>query len=88
VIARRYIVRGQVQGVGYRFFVIREASALGVDGYVRNLPEGTVEVFAEGTNDALSALERRLSQGPPMSVVESVTASSISPQGVKGFRIR
>jgi acylphosphatase len=88
VTARKYIVRGQVQGVGYRFFVVREARALDLSGYVRNLPDGTVEIVAEGTEEVLRELERRLSDGPPASIVQSVTPFSISLQGARGFTIR
>ncbi|MBN2369058.1 MAG: acylphosphatase [Vicinamibacteria bacterium] len=86
--ARQFIISGRVQGVGYRFFVVREARMLDVGGYVRNLPDGTVEVVAEGAVDVLRELERRLSQGPSLSHVESVTAATKQPAGIPGFTIR
>jgi len=63
--ARRYIVEGRVQGVGFRYFVLRTARELGLAGHVRNLPDGTVEVEAAGEKDGLARLEERLRQGPP-----------------------
>ena len=65
-------VHGQVQGVGYRFYVRRQAAALGVRGYVRNLPDGSVEVVAEGERPVLEQLLRALERGPTGAVVERV----------------
>ena len=62
--ARRAIVRGRVQGVGFRFFAERAARELGVRGWVRNLPDGTVETFAEGEDDAVAAIPRAAAKGP------------------------
>lgn len=69
VIAR---VRGRVQGVGYRFFARREASALGLRGYARNLPDGSVEVVAEGRRGDLDALVTALRRGPSAAEVDTV----------------
>ena len=69
---RRWLVRGTVQGVGYRWFVLRHARRLGVAGYVRNLLDGRVEVAAHGPAEALGELERELSRGPPGAVVVGV----------------
>lgn len=69
---RRWIVRGRVQGVGFRWFVGREAQRLGLVGFVRNLPDGTVEVVSEGADESLDALERVLERGPAMARVEGV----------------
>jgi acylphosphatase len=66
------VVRGQVQGVGYRWFVRREARALGLVGRVRNLPDGTVEVAAAGPDEVLAALCGRLREGPPGAQVEAL----------------
>ena len=54
MVSCRFTVRGTVQGVGYRYFVLKQADALGVAGFARNLPDGSVEVVAEGTESALS----------------------------------
>jgi acylphosphatase len=71
-IARRFIVRGRVQGVGYRFFAIRAAHRLGVVGSVRNLPDGTVEAIAEGTPDAIAEFRAELWRGPSYGHVTAV----------------
>ena len=70
--ARRYIVDGMVQGVGYRFFVERVARQLGVGGYVKNLRDGRVEVYAIGLAGQLEELKRRLEQGPRAARVRRV----------------
>ena len=86
--AYRYLVRGRVQGVGYRYFVQREADALGVTGFVRNLPDGSVEVVAEGGEQAMAQLEARLREGPSFAHVASVERSVIAGRGDHGFHIR
>ena len=84
----RYYVNGRVQGVGYRYFVLREAEALGVAGFARNLPDGRVEVVAEGPEDALQRFEERLRQGPAFASVAGVERVETSPRGDAGFHIR
>lgn len=82
------IVRGRVQGVGYRVFALREATRLGLAGYVANLADGSVEVVAEGPADDLDALEERLAEGPPAGFVERVIARREPFRGIgSGFRI-
>ncbi|HET7379278.1 MAG TPA: acylphosphatase [Gaiellales bacterium] len=78
--AVRYIVSGRVQGVGFRWFVMREAARLDLAGYVRNLPDGTVEVVAQGAVAALVSLESGLRHGPPAARVDSVDKSNLSHQ--------
>ncbi len=86
--ARRYIVRGRVQGVGFRWFVEREAHILGIAGWVRNNHDGTVEVLAQGTRDQLSGLHSRLREGPRAARVDSVEVSDESSvPGLRSFRI-
>jgi acylphosphatase len=70
--ARRWVVVGQVQGVGYRYFARQTAQALGVRGWVRNLPEGMVEVQAAGPPDRLEAFKAELRRGPRGARVEDV----------------
>ena len=70
--ARRWVVRGIVQGVGFRWFVWREAGQLGLRGSAKNLPDGSVEVTAEGSENALQRLEQALSRGPAMARVDRV----------------
>ncbi|HWO72690.1 MAG TPA: acylphosphatase [Dehalococcoidia bacterium] len=83
-------VRGRVQGVGFRFFVVERATALGLTGYVRNLSNGTtVEVVAEGPQAKLDALLADLRRGPPWSRVERVDVSWGAATGEHhGFTIR
>lgn len=86
--ARRYIVRGRVQGVGFRWFVEREARILGVNGWVRNNPDGSVEVLAAGSNEQLSTLHRRLREGPRAARVDDVdVVPAQAPPGLSTFRI-
>ncbi len=68
------VVGGDVQGVGFRYFVQRRADQLGLRGWVRNNDDGTVEVVAEGTRPALEQLKRALEEGPRMARVDRVDA--------------
>jgi acylphosphatase len=70
--ARRFLVTGRVQGVGYRWFVEREAHLLGIAGWVRNNADGRVEVHAQGTSEQLSRLRARLQDGPRAARVDRV----------------
>lgn len=70
--ARRFIVKGRVQGVGFRYFTIHAARGCRVVGTVRNLPDGTVEVIAEGSIEAIDELRKRLWEGPSFSDVTAV----------------
>ena len=80
---------GRVQGVGFRYFVWREAEALGVDGWVRNRGDGTVEALARGTNEDLDRLQDRLEEGPRLSRVISVSVTDEPDEDVaQGFEIR
>jgi|SRR5580692_2452865 acylphosphatase len=86
--ARRFVVRGRVQGVGFRWFVEREAHILGIAGWVRNNADGSVEVLAQGTRDQLSGLHSRLREGPRAARVDTVEESEARPVGgVTSFRI-
>jgi acylphosphatase len=86
--ARRFVVRGRVQGVGFRWFVEREAHLLGIAGWVRNNPDGSVEVLAHGTRDQLSAMRSRLGEGPRAARVDAVEESEARPlAGISSFRI-
>jgi acylphosphatase len=86
--AYRYVVRGRVQGVGYRYFVLRQAEALGVRGFARNHGDGSVEIVAEGTDGALSDFEARLREGPAFAGVADVDREAIAERGSGGFHIR
>lgn len=86
--AYRFLVQGRVQGVGYRYFVQREADARGVTGFVRNLPDGSVEVIAEADERVIADLEAQLRRGPSFARVASVERAAIGPRGDHGFHIR
>ena len=75
ILARRYLVSGRVQGVGFRFFTQAEAAREGVRGWVRNVPAGGVAISAEGTAEAIERFERAIRQGPPGARVDGVEAS-------------
>jgi acylphosphatase len=86
--ARRFVVRGRVQGVGFRWFVEREAHVLGIAGWVRNNSDSSVEVLAQGTRDQLSGLRSRLQQGPRAARVDDVQESEAKAvPGLTTFRI-
>src|SRR5712692_4661195 len=86
--ARRFIVRGRVQGVGFRWFVEREAHILGISGWVRNNSDGSVEVMAQGTREQLLGLRSRLREGPRAARVDAVEESEAKPAaGISSFRI-
>jgi acylphosphatase len=85
---RKFVVRGRVQGVGFRWFVEREARALGISGWVRNNSDGSVEVLASGTREQLSALRSLLQQGPRASRVDNVEEADAHPVAdLNTFRI-
>ncbi len=85
---RRYVVTGRVQGVGFRWFVEREARALELGGWVRNRADGSVEVLASGTNQQLNALYDKLKEGPRASRVDNVEVEQAAPLKDAGtFRI-
>jgi acylphosphatase len=89
VVARRYLVSGRVQGVGFRYFTEDVALREGVSGYVRNLPDGRVEAFVEGELEAVARVEQSLWNGPPGARVEHVEVESVPPTGrASGFRVR
>ena len=86
--ARHFIVTGYVQGVGFRWFTMRRARSLGLVGWVKNLPDGSVEVWAEGTDDALGSLEKSLKGGPSGSRVKFVeTRSSLATGSYIDFEL-
>jgi acylphosphatase len=87
--ARHYFVSGQVQGVGYRYFARHAARELDLAGWVRNLADGRVEVYAAGDARNLDALEDRLRAGPSHAQVRAVEASEAPVDAkLEGFHIR
>lgn len=85
--ARRYVVRGRVQGVGFRYFVEDHAQRLGLAGYVKNRFDGTVEVYAVGDVHQLAALKKQLWSGPRFGRVEKVEESDAPREARKAFAI-
>jgi acylphosphatase len=87
--ARRFVVRGRVQGVGFRWFVEREAHILKIAGWVRNDHDGSVEVLAMGTPEQLVGLRSRLHEGPRAARVDGVEESEAEPvAGLNSFQVR
>ncbi len=87
--ARRFVVLGRVHGVGFRWFVEREAHMLQIAGWVRNNPDGTVEVLAMGTREQLAGLRSRLHEGPRAARVDNVEESETEPvAGLNSFQVR
>jgi acylphosphatase len=88
-IARRFRVSGRVQGVGFRYFAQDAARRDGINGYVVNHDDGTVEAVAEGDSEALERFERAVRRGPSRSRVEQVMVDDITPRLMDtGFEIR
>jgi acylphosphatase len=86
--ARTFLVRGRVQGVGFRWFVESEARTLGISGWVRNNADSSVEVLAMGTREQLTGLRSRLRQGPRAARVDDVEEFEAQPvAGLRTFRI-
>jgi acylphosphatase len=87
-VARKFLITGEVQGVGYRFFAQRAAARHQVLGYVRNRPDGSVEVLAEGPATEVEEFKKDLVTGPQWSSVEQVEEISLDPTGLyASFRI-
>ncbi len=87
-VARKFLISGEVQGVGYRFFAQRAAARHQVSGYVRNLPDGRVEAWAEGTPASVEAFRDDLATGPLLSVVEKIEELNVEQEtSYSSFRI-
>lgn len=88
--ACRWLLSGRVQGVGFRWFTVRRATALGVVGWVRNLPDGRVEVQAKGPVASITLFEADLAQGPRLARVENVDKADVPLEVVddKSFSMR
>jgi acylphosphatase len=85
--ARRYLVSGRVQGVGFRHFTIVQARRLGLTGTVANLADGSVEIEAAGGAEALDELERQVRKGPPGARVRDVEREELAGGGWDGFDV-
>ena len=89
MVARRYVITGRVQGVGFRWFTHDTARREGVHGWVRNLADGSVEVIAEGDQPAVDRLEAAVRRGPSSAHVERFDVEELAPTGrPAGFEIR
>jgi acylphosphatase len=88
VIRRHAVVRGEVQGVGFRAATRSLARKLSLTGFARNLPDGTVEVEVEGPEDRVSELLAWLRSGPRWAAVAAVDVSALAPTGGAGFDLR
>lgn len=88
-LARHYLISGDVQGVGFRYFTQAAAASEGIYGWVRNLPDGRVEVQAEGEAESLERFDGRLRHGPRGARVDRVEADDLLPTHHNtGFNIR
>ena len=88
-VARRFVIGGRVQGVGFRWFTHDAAMREGVHGWVRNLADGTVEVMVEGEIDSVDRVEAAIRRGPSYAVVERFDVEDQVPTGrAPGFDIR
>ena len=86
-VARRALVSGRVQGVGFRYSCVAEARAIGVAGWVRNLPDGRVEAHIEGDEEQVAELLAWLHEGPAFAKVESVEVREAEPMGAVRFSV-
>ena len=87
-VARQFTIKGQVQGVGYRFFAVRAAARHQIVGYVKNLENGDVEAFAEGPAESVEGFKHDLVTGPAFATVENVEEINVEPNGLYStFRI-
>jgi acylphosphatase len=87
-VRRRVVVHGQVQGVFFRDSARRRASQMGVAGWVRNCPDGTVEAVFEGDTDSVAAMVDWSRRGPRGADVDRVEESEEAPEGLTGFSVR
>ena len=81
-------IKGKVQGVWFRKYTQEQALRLGIRGFVRNLPDGSVYVEAEGDRAAMDDFVRWLHKGSPLSDVKEVQVQNVEPAGFSGFEIR
>ncbi|UOE43921.1 acylphosphatase [Agromyces larvae] len=86
-VRRHVVVHGRVQGVGYRYLARKHARRLGVAGWVRNLPDGTVAAEIEGDEASVATMLRRLEAGPPGSEVTRIEVAPVEATGEHEFRI-
>lgn len=88
MIARRVLISGRVQGVNFRWATVREATGLGVHGWVRNLPDGRVEALVEGEDEAVDRILGWLRRGPPAAGVDDLVVEPRPATGARGFHVK
>ena len=89
IVARRFVIAGRVQGVGFRMFAAAAAAREGVHGHIRNLPDGRVEALVEGDQEAVDRMELKLRRGPSGARVEHFEVEPAAPaHRATGFSIR
>ncbi|KAF2955931.1 acylphosphatase [Marinitoga sp. 38H-ov] len=88
MIGKRYIVYGRVQGVGFRWFINNVAENLNIKGYVMNMPDGSVEIWAEGEADSLYTFKNYILKGNGFSFVENIEEEIVPVQGYTHFSIK
>ena len=86
VVRKHYLVKGSVQGVGFRFRAVRYAGRLGITGYVRNLPDGDVEMELEGERGALGQFLFEIGQSPFIRI-EDIVTETIPLENSTDFRV-
>ncbi len=86
-VARKFFIKGDVQGVGFRFFAQRAAARHQIVGYVKNLDDGRVEALAEGPARNVEAFKHELTTGPRFSSVDHIEEINLDPTGYSSFRI-
>ncbi len=79
--ARQYVISGRVQGVGFRWFTAESAAREGLHGWVRNTPDGSVEIRAEGEAESLERFERAISHGPSRARVDRIDVADLDADG-------
>lgn len=84
IVTKRFLIGGRVQGVGFRFFTEDVAIREGLQGHVRNLPDGRVEALVEGDAESVERFERAIRRGPPASRVDVVDVEIVPPSGRQG----
>ena len=87
MLARRYVLKGRVQGVGYRHFVHQAANNLGIRGWVRNLEDGTVEVHAQGGSETMTRFVAEIRSGPSFAMVEDIQEDDVETEDYEEFVI-
>ena len=87
-IARKVRIFGRVQGVFFRQWAVNQARSLGISGWVRNAPDGTVEAHLSGDEAAVAKMIAAMHQGPSQARVEDVSVDNVEPEDISGFSVR